>query len=71
MARPSVMKKSEMTTAVENWAGRVRAGDVRAISRAVSAIENRDAEAEEILRAARQDGRRAADEGEAESELAH
>src|ERR1700723_1517801 len=39
-----------MTVAVDNWAEQVRAGDVRAISRAVSAIENRDAEAEEILR---------------------
>lgn len=39
-----------MTTAVENWAQQVRAGDVRAISRAVSAIENRDRDAENILR---------------------
>src|ERR1700727_1345384 len=39
-----------MTTAVDNWAEQVRAGDVRSISRAVSAIENRAPEAEEILR---------------------
>src|SRR5580700_7273814 len=39
-----------MTVSVENWAEQVRAGDVRAISRAVSAIENRSTEAEEILR---------------------
>jgi LAO/AO transport system kinase len=39
-----------MTTYVDNWAEQVRAGDERAISRAVSAIENRDREAEEILR---------------------
>jgi LAO/AO transport system kinase len=39
-----------MTTSVDNWAEQVRAGDVRAISRAVSAIENRAREAEEILR---------------------
>jgi LAO/AO transport system kinase len=39
-----------MTTSVDNWAEQVRAGDVRAISRAVSAIENRQREAEEILR---------------------
>ena len=39
-----------MTVSVENWAEQVRAGDVRAISRAVSAIENRSSEAEEILR---------------------
>jgi len=39
-----------MSVAVENWAEQVRAGDVRAISRAVSAIENRDHEAEGLLR---------------------
>src|ERR1700758_2160970 len=39
-----------MTVSVDNWAEQVRAGDVRAISRAVSAIENRTKEAEEILR---------------------
>ena len=39
-----------MTASVENWAQQVRAGDVRAISRAVSAIENRDTDAEPILR---------------------
>ena len=39
-----------MTVSVENWAEQVRAGDIRAISRAVSAIENRSADAEEILR---------------------
>jgi LAO/AO transport system kinase len=37
-------------TTTSNWAEQVRAGDVRAISRAVSAIENRSSEAEEILR---------------------
>lgn len=39
-----------MSVSVENWVEQVRAGDVRAISRAVSAIENRTREAEEILR---------------------
>jgi LAO/AO transport system kinase len=39
-----------MTTTVDNWAAQIGAGDVRAISRAVSAIENRSPEAEEILR---------------------
>jgi LAO/AO transport system kinase len=39
-----------MTTAIDNWAAQIGAGDVRAISRAVSAIENRSPEAEEILR---------------------
>jgi LAO/AO transport system kinase len=39
-----------MTTAVDDWAGKVRGGDVRAISRAITAIENHSAEAEELLR---------------------
>src|SRR5580698_4036247 len=39
-----------MTVSIENWAEQVRAGEVRAISRAVSAIENRERDAEEILR---------------------
>ena len=39
-----------MTTTLENWAGQVRRGDIRAISRAVSAIENRTGEAEALLR---------------------
>lgn len=39
-----------MTVSVSSWAEQIRAGDVRAISRAVSAIENRTREAEEILR---------------------
>jgi LAO/AO transport system kinase len=36
--------------AVEDWAALVRAGDVRAISRAITAIENHQPEAEELLR---------------------
>jgi len=39
-----------VTTTLDNWASQVRAGDVRAISRAVSAIENRAPEAEQLLR---------------------
>src|SRR5215469_11712373 len=39
-----------MPVATNNWAAQIRAGDVRAISRAVSAIENRAPEAEQILR---------------------
>lgn len=38
------------TVTVENWAEQVRAGDVRAISRALTAIENCSPEAEGILR---------------------
>jgi len=44
------VNRPTITASVENWAEQVRAGDVRAISRAVSAIENRELEAEEILR---------------------
>jgi len=39
-----------MTVAVSDWASKVRAGDVRAISRAITAIENHSPEAEELLR---------------------
>jgi LAO/AO transport system kinase len=42
--------RSVMTTTIENWAAQVRAGDVRAISRAVSAIENHSSEAELLLK---------------------
>ncbi len=35
---------------IDTWVRQIRSGDVRAISRAVSAIENRAPEAEEILR---------------------
>ena len=41
---PSVAEKTK------EWAEQVRSGDVRAISRAMTAIENRSAEAEELLR---------------------
>src|ERR1700739_1026501 len=39
-----------MITAVNDLADKVRAGDVRAISRAITAIENHSTEAEELLR---------------------
>jgi len=39
-----------MTLPVETWAELVRAGDVRAISRAITAIENHQPEGEELLR---------------------
>lgn len=39
-----------MTSAVQEWAAKVCAGDVRAISRAISSIENHAPEAEELLR---------------------
>ncbi len=39
-----------MTRAIEDWAERIRAGDVRAISRGVTAIENRTRESEDLLR---------------------
>ena len=39
-----------MPQSIENWVERVCAGDVRAISQAITAIENHEAEAEELLR---------------------
>ena len=39
-----------MSLPVEKWAEQVRAGDMRAIARAITAIENHHAEAEELLR---------------------
>src|SRR5271166_4143773 len=39
-----------MAIPVEEWAELVRAGDVRALSRAISAVENHDPAAEELLR---------------------
>ncbi|HWY07317.1 MAG TPA: methylmalonyl Co-A mutase-associated GTPase MeaB [Candidatus Acidoferrales bacterium] len=39
-----------MTSAVNDWAAKVRAGDVRAVSRAITAIENHSPESEELLR---------------------
>lgn len=35
---------------LEQWAGQIRAGDIRAVSRAITAIENHQPEAEELLR---------------------
>src|SRR5450432_3706598 len=40
----------ENMAVVEKWADEVRAGDVRALSRAITAIENHDADAEPLLR---------------------
>jgi LAO/AO transport system kinase len=39
-----------MPLSAEKWAEQVRAGDVRAMSRAITAIENHQVEAEELLR---------------------
>jgi LAO/AO transport system kinase len=39
-----------MTATANNWAAKIRAGDVRAISRAITAIENHEPEAEDVLR---------------------
>jgi LAO/AO transport system kinase len=39
-----------MSQPIEQWAQRVCAGDVRALSRAITAIENHEPEAEELLR---------------------
>lgn len=39
-----------MTVSTDNWAAQVLAGDVRAVARAITAIENHTAEAEALLR---------------------
>jgi LAO/AO transport system kinase len=39
-----------MTTSLDTWAAQIRGGDARAISRAVSAIEDRTGDAESLLR---------------------
>src|SRR5690349_23391273 len=39
-----------MSQSIENWAEGVCAGDLRALSRAITAIENHEADAEELLR---------------------
>jgi LAO/AO transport system kinase len=39
-----------MSASVETWAEQIRAGEVRAVSRAITAIEDRDARAEDLLR---------------------
>jgi LAO/AO transport system kinase len=39
-----------MAVSVDGWAAQVRTGDVRAVSRAITAIENHQPEAEELLR---------------------
>jgi LAO/AO transport system kinase len=39
-----------MRESIANWAAQVRAGDTRAISRAITAIENSDPRAEDLLR---------------------
>src|SRR5260370_42011401 len=39
-----------MTAAVETWAEQIRAGDVRAISRAITAVENQDPQAPDLMK---------------------
>lgn len=39
-----------MSASADNWAAQIRAGDVRAISRAITSIENNEADAEPLLR---------------------
>jgi LAO/AO transport system kinase len=40
-----------VSASAEQWAGQIRAGEIRAISRAITAIENNDVAAEPLLRA--------------------
>jgi len=43
-------RRLDMADSIAKWAMQVRAGDTRAISRAITAIENSDARAEDLLR---------------------
>jgi GTPase len=45
-----LQSQAAMTESIADWAAQVRAGDTRAISRAITAIENSDPRAEELLR---------------------
>ena len=38
-----------MSAAIETWAEQIRGGDIRAVSRAITAIENHDSQAEDLL----------------------
>jgi LAO/AO transport system kinase len=38
-----------MSTSIDAWAEQIRAGDIRAVSRAITAIEDHDAQAEDLL----------------------
>jgi LAO/AO transport system kinase len=40
-----------MTADINDWTNRIRSGDIRALSRAISVVENSDAESEQLLRA--------------------
>jgi LAO/AO transport system kinase len=40
---------STMSASIETWAQQIRAGDIRAVSRAITAIEDHDAQAEDLL----------------------
>src|ERR1700733_4702741 len=50
LQRRSTAHRKTMPPPIENWAERVCAGDVLAVSRAITAIENHQPEAEELLR---------------------
>src|ERR1700684_426171 len=50
LPRHFALRRNSMPQPIENWAERVCAGDVLAVSRAITAIENHQPEAEELLR---------------------
>jgi LAO/AO transport system kinase len=49
-ASPAQTPQDRDLTAIEKWAEQVRAGEIRAISRAITAIENHTAQAEPLLK---------------------
>ncbi len=51
MARASGMNQALPSTALQSWVERIRQGDVRALARAISSIEDRVPESTELLKA--------------------
>src|SRR5713226_2770093 len=49
-ASPAQTPQDRDLTAIEKWAEQIRAGEIRAISRAITAIENHTAQAEPLLK---------------------
>src|SRR6266478_4167698 len=49
-ASPAQTPQDQKPSAIEKWAEQIRAGEIRAISRAITAIENHAAQAEPLLK---------------------
>src|SRR5580658_1365044 len=47
--RPGKSFRTDMPQQIDNWVAQIRAGDVRAVARAITAIENHDPRAAHLL----------------------